>query len=288
MNAGTPLGDVDNYDFVPLLGLGAEYDLAEKIALYANVSQSYRPIIFTQAVPTGGTQFVPKDLKESEAWQYEVGFRGNPRPWLAWDVSGFLLDFDDQIGTVSVPGGSSVENIGRAIHYGAEIFSELDLIGLIDAGHAPIYPAPTGKEAATPPLYAGLSEHFGSLSLYVSTTLLHAEFVSGPQEGKTPRYAPDYLVRAGLIYRWRDRFKLAFLGTFVGDSFADDNNTAQRAIPAYTVWDLTAEAKIYKDIVSLIAGVNNVLDEDYYARITDTGIDPAYARNFYAGFSLKF
>lgn len=289
MNAGTPLADVENYNFVPLFGLGADYEVATKVDLYANVSQSYRPKIFTQAVPTGGTQFVPEDLKESMAWQYEVGFRGDPTRWLSWDVSGFLLDFDDQIGNVSLPGGlSTVANVGRALHYGMEIFSELDIIGLIDAIQRPAPVASIGKDASPSPSFSTLGERFGSLSFYASVTLLHAEFVSGPQEGKTPRYAPDYLLRTGLIHRWHDRFKLAFLGTFVGDSFADDNNTAQRAVPAYMVWDFSVEAKVYKDTVGVIAGINNVFDEDYYARITDTGIDPAYGRNFYAGISLKF
>ncbi len=40
--------------------------------------------------------------------------------------------------------------------------------------------------------------------------------------------------------------------------------------------------------MSVHAGINNLFSEDYYARVTDTGIDPGYARNFYAGFSLKF
>ena len=277
----------DNYDFVPLFGLGAEYEIAKKIDIYANVSQSYRPKIFTQAVPTGGNQDVPQDLEESKAWQYELGFRGN-LPWLSWDVSGFVLDFDDQIGTVALPGGrSTVGNVGRALHYGVEIFSELDLIGLIDSRtSAPA--APQSAKETNPIRVARLSEQFGSLSLYASATLLNAEFISGPQEGKTPRYAPDYLLRTGLIHRWRDRSKVAFLGTFVGDSFADDGNSAERRVPAYTVWDLTAEVKVYRDTVTVIAGINNVFDEDYYARITDTGIDPAYRRNFYAGFSVKF
>lgn len=287
--AGTPLGNDKNYDFVPLFGLGAEYEVAKDIDFYANVSQSYRPKIFTQAVPTGGTAVVPDDLEESKAWQYEIGFRGNPAPWVSWDVSGFVLDFDDQIGTVALPEGrSSVQNVGRALHYGAEVFSEIDLIGMIDAMRGPALSASAGKETSPAETRPGLVERLGSLSLYGNVTILEAEFVSGPLEGKTPRYAPDYLLRSGVIYRWRDRFKLAFLGTFVGDSFADDGNSPQRAVPAYMVWDLTAEAKIYKDIVSLNAGINNVFNEDYYGRITDTGIDPAYGRNFYAGFSLKF
>ncbi|MEO7318168.1 MAG: hypothetical protein ABIZ56_04180 [Chthoniobacteraceae bacterium] len=40
--------------------------------------------------------------------------------------------------------------------------------------------------------------------------------------------------------------------------------------------------------MSLHAGINDVFNEDYYSRITDTGIDPGYGRNYYVGFSLKF
>ena len=112
--AGTPLADDGFHDTVPLFGLGLSYEVAPKIDLYANVSQSYRPKIFTQAVPTGGTSLVPNDLKESSAVQYELGLRGTPQVWLTWDVSGFLLDFEDQIGTIALPGGrSTLANVGR-------------------------------------------------------------------------------------------------------------------------------------------------------------------------------
>ena len=95
-------------------------------------------------------------------------------------------------------------------------------------------------------------------------------------------------MNTGVIYNWRDRVKVAFLGTFVDDHFATDDEIATRFIPSYAVWDLTAEVKIYKDYVSLMAGVNNIFNEQYYARIRGDGIDPAYGRNFYAGFSLSF
>ena len=289
--AGTPLADEDNHEFVPLFGLGISYEVAPKIELYANVSQSYRPKIFTQAVPTGGTSFVPNDLQEASAWEYELGFRGDPKSWITWDVSGFLLDFDNQIGVVPLPGGntSTVANVGRAQHWGIEAALELDLVALLDELHGPPAPAPSAKDGkAVVTMQRTLADRFGSLSLYGNMLLLDAEFVSGPLRGNTPRYAPDYLVRTGTIYRWRDRVRVALLGTVVNDSFADDANTAQRHVPAYVVWDLTAEAKVYKDHVSVIAGINNLFDEDYYARITDAGIDPAYGRNFYTGIRLRF
>jgi Fe(3+) dicitrate transport protein len=287
VNADKPAGmlaDEDEHEVVPLFGLGIAYEIAPKMDLYSNVSQSYRPKIFTQAVPTGGTTLIPENLEESKAVQYEAGFRGTPRDWVSWDLSAFLLDFDDQIG---VDGRTNVlANVGRAKHYGVELAAELDLIGLFDRDAVVSAPA-LSKEAEPAPAVKSLGERFGSLSLYANATLLDAEFVRGPLDGKTPRFAPDHLVRAGVIYRLRDRCKLALLGTFVGDSFADDANTQERFVPAYTVWDLTAEVKIYKEI-SINAGINNLFDEDYYARIANTGIDPAAGRNYYGGFSVKF
>ena len=289
--ARTPLADHDESTFVALPGVGLNYELAPKVELYGNISQSYRPKIFSQAVPTGGTSVIPTDLQDSVAWQYEIGFRGQPKPWLNWDASLFRLDFDDQIGTLALAGGrSTVANVGRAIHQGAELAAELDIIGLADAmrGHAPA-PKPADGKTPPPPTVGSLGERYGSLSLYANAMLLDAKFVSGPQKGKTPRYAADYVARTGIIYRApQERFRVAFTGTMVGDSFGDDGNSAERYVPAHMVWDLTGEAKIYKDVLSVNAGINNVFNEDYYSRVTDAGIDPAWGRNYYIGFSLKF
>ena len=94
-----------------------------------------------------------------------------------------------------------------------------------------------------------------------------------------PQYAPEYIIRTGVNYRWRDRAKVSLLGTFVDDHFADDGNTVAFQVPAYMTWDLTAEVKVWKESISLMAGINNLFDEDYYARIVGNGIDPAYGRN---------
>ncbi|MCI0534352.1 MAG: TonB-dependent receptor [Verrucomicrobiales bacterium] len=269
--AGTLLGDKSQFDFVPLFGVGLDYELPRSVVAYGNVSQAYRPKIFTEAVPTGGTTFVNNDLDEGTSMQYEIGVRGQPTPWLNWDTSLFWLDFDNQIGSVAVPGGTSVENVGRAIHRGWEAALELELFGLSDALRG-----------------SANAEREHRLSLYGNVMLLDAEFVSGPRDGATPQYAPDHLFRAGAIYGWRDRGKIAVMGTFVDDHFADDANTASFLAPAYSVWDVTLEWKIYRENVSVLAGINNVFDEDYYARIRGDGIDPAYGRNFYAGLSFAF
>ncbi|MCL4178559.1 MAG: TonB-dependent receptor [Verrucomicrobia bacterium] len=269
--AGTPLGDESQYDLLPLFGVGLEYEFSPKIVGYGNLSQAYRPKIFTEAVPTGGTAVVNSDLEEGTSVQYEIGLRGQPVPWFYWDTSLFWLDLDNQIGSVAVPGGTSIENVGHAVHRGWEGTLELELLALARALR--------GEPEST-------ADH--RLSLYGNALLLDAEFTGGPREGLTPQYAPDYLFRAGAIYRWRDRGKLALTGTFVDDHYADDANSDNFFVPAYMVWDLTLDWKVYRDRVSILAGINNLFDEDYYARIRGDGIDPAYGRNFYAGFSLAF
>jgi len=74
----------------------------------------------------------------------------------------------------------------------------------------------------------------------------------------------------------------------VDDTFADANNTPERFIPSYTVWDLTGEVNFCHGHVGVFAGINNLFDENYYGEIRDEGIVPAYGRNYYAGLSLKF
>lgn len=295
--AGKPLQNETADNFVPLFGLGLQYDFTPKIAAYANVSQAYRPPVFTQAVPTGPNLVVAGNLQESFVWNYEVGFRGDPAPWITWDTSFWMIDNSDQIGTRTADNGNLtiIENAGRSFTYGWDLALQLDLVGVADAifnQTEEVAPAPSDaksfKAPVDVPARRSWVDTYGSFSVYNALTLMNGEFISGPNTGKTPQYTPDYLYRVGVIYNWRDIVKVAFMGNFVGSSFADDTNTASRFIPSYSLWDLTVEAKVYRDTVSVVGGVNNIFDSEYYARIRPDGIDPGSPRNWYAGLKVKF
>jgi Fe(3+) dicitrate transport protein len=262
----------DKLDTEPLFGLGAAYDLQPKVQLYGNVSQGYRTTVFTESLIPTPAATLDQDLDPLKSWSYEVGFRGNPEPWLTWDTSLFLVDLDNKFGGTVVAGGvTSLRNVGRTVNRGWDAAVQFDLVGALDNWR--------GTENAS---------SFGSFDLYGNVTLLDAEIRGGTFGGMTPQYAPDYLLRTGVIYRWQQRLKLAFLGTFVADHFATDDENPSRLVPAYMTWDLTLEWAVIPDRLRLLAGINNIFDEDYYARIRSDGIDPAYGRNFYAGASLEF
>ena len=245
---------------VLLGGLGAEYAVNENSAIYGNVSQSYRPATFTEAVPSDVLGDVPNDLEEGKSIEYELGFRSRMNECLTLDASLFLLSFTDQIGKI----GTTTANLGDSIHKGMDVSVTTDLLALM-----------------------GGSKDYGSLDWYVNGTLLDAEFTSGPTDGETPQYAPDYILRSGLTYAFEEKFKVSLGSTFLGQHFANDTNDAPFKIPSYMVWDLTAEYKVHEN-VRLVAGINNLFDESYFSRVRNDGIDPANGRNFYIGASFEF
>ncbi|MCM8811781.1 MAG: TonB-dependent receptor plug domain-containing protein [Candidatus Omnitrophica bacterium] len=267
--------NTSDFSAVPLGALGATFDLNAENQVYGNVSQGYRPVEYDDlANPTSSTQAPPSDLKESRTWTYEAGVRGVPTPWFQYDTSIFLIDYDNFIENRTL-GSGNVErsNSGRAIYKGWEAAAEADVIGFYDA-------------------LAG-TEHgqkVGRLGVFGNVSILDAEFVSGSNDGREPAYAPTYLLRFGANYRLGSRLKASLSSQFVDEHFWQDNNAAGTVgtdkVDSYKVWDAALEAKVYKETVSVIAGVNNIFNEDYYARVRTDGIDPASERTVYAG--VKF
>ncbi len=250
-------------DTVTLFALGGTWDLSASTLAYFNVAESYRPAIFTEAVPNSTTTIVAGDLAEGSAVQADIGIRGEPIAGLVFDASLFAMNFDDKVGGAGTA-ADPVRNIGEIEYRGIEAAVQVNLFA---------------ADAAS------------QLNLLLNATLLDAEITDDANPlrvGNAPQYAPDYLVRTGLIYQQGPQRKLALLGTYVDESFADDANSATRFIPSYQVWDLTAEWQIQQSQFTLLAGINNLFDEVYFSRVRNDGIDPAAGRNWYAGLRLTF
>jgi Fe(3+) dicitrate transport protein len=255
---------VTKTDYQPLVGLGASYELPRQQQVYANVSQSYRPTVFTQSI-VAAPGVTATDASPNIGWNYELGVRGRPLPWLTYDTSLFLVDLDNRFGVVD----DRLTSVGRSINYGWDASAQVDLIGVLAAR--------TGRD---------LNSSCGNLNLYGSLTLLEAGLHGGPYDGGTPMYAPTYLLRTGLIYGFR-KAKVSMLGTLMGKHNARDDSKSAYEIPSFATWDLTAEIPVHPR-VSVMAGINNLFDRKYFSRVTGQGVDPSYGRNVYAGLSFQF
>ncbi len=273
----SPLHNIEETYAVPLFGLGLEYALPWSAELYGNVSQGYKPPSFDDLAPSGNNTLPATDLEEGKTWTYEAGVRGRATPWATYDASAFLTDYENFFGTLSVGALTQRANVGDVQYDGVELSGEIDLCRFASDVR--------GVEHREHPL--------GTLSWYGSASFLNAEFEGGPLTGKEPAYAPNYVFKTGLVWRFLEgRGKVALIGTFVEDHYWADNNlagtTGLSAVPAYEVWDLTAEIPVYKDAVTVLAGIGNVTDETYFSRVRADGIEPALDRTYYAGARVRW
>lgn len=251
---------------VPLFGLGLGYEVTKKTELYANISQSYKPVAYQDFVPLGPGDTISRDLDPGDAYTIEAGYRGGVGKSVEFDASLFRTDYSNQFGRV----GTELQNVGRAVYQGLEFGGS---VGLLTA-----YYELSGAER---------SKEIGDFKINLNATFLDSAFVNGAQDGLTPQYAPKYLIRPGISYERPDSYRVALLATVQDNVFADDANSKERFIPSFEVFDLLTEI-ILADQARINFGVNNLSDEKYYSRIRGNGIDPAAPRNIYAGFTVMF
>lgn len=261
---------------VPLFGLGLSYEAGANHEIYANASQGYRPPKYDDLVnPTRGAAGQGGAPDESDVLNLELGLRGAPTSWFFYDTSLFFVDWDGFVETQVIGADEIRSNSGRARYYGWETSAEVNLTRLYDDRAGSAY-----------------ADRWGSFSLFGNVSFLNAEFVSGRHDGNTPAYAPDHMIKTGAVYRWQDRAKVSLTGVLLDDHFWQDSNTAGNVgtekVAAYAVWDLALEANVYRDNVSLLAGINNLFDEDYYSRVRGDGIEVTQERNYYVGARLSF
>ena len=263
--------DVDTTESELLFGLGGMYKLGDVSEIYANVSESYRPQRFDDLANPSSELAAENGPDISTAMNYEVGFRSSPMTGLLLDVSVFRIDFEDKIEQIQVNVSDVLRvNSGDSRHQGLEFNVEYDFLA----------------RSSSPSHLVG----------FINGSLLDAEItrsVTTSLVGNTPAFAPEYLFRTGLMYD-NDRLKAALTATLVDDQFWQDSNQPRgtgdaqidAVVPSYQVVDLSAEYRLNRSW-SLFGGINNLLDEDYYSRVRNDGIEPAAERTFYAGFRFE-
>jgi Fe(3+) dicitrate transport protein len=263
--------DIDQTNNELLYGLGAAYRISDTTELYANVSESYRPQRFDDlANPTAElTGANGPDI--SNAQNIEIGLRSMVIEGLNLDVSLFRIDFDDKVEQIQV---NIVDvqrvNTGNSRHQGIEFSAEYD--------------------------FFHQQNDTSSFIAFINGSLLDAEITESTTStliGNTPSFAPDYLLRAGIIYN-KDKLNVALTATLVAEQYWQDSNQPRGSgarqinaeIPSYEVLDLSGEYNINQSW-SLQAGINNLINEDYYSRVRSDGIEPAAERTVYLGFRYQ-
>lgn len=263
----------------PLAGIGAEYLTSSSTALYANISQAYRPILYASLTPFGSITRIDPALHSARGFNADLGWRGTLGNVLKLDLSGFYLRYGDRIGTRTVDdgaGGAFAEtaNIGNSVHRGFEGYLEFDPLQLV-----------------------GGSPSIGSLDLFTSFGYVDARYTSGQFSGNRVEQAPRLVDRAGVTYALHT-LAATLQRSHTSASFGDANNSVAATdnaeaglVPASTVFDLSADLPVGRGL-RFSFGVNNLTNTRYFTKRTGEypgpGILPGIQRSFYAGAGVTF
>ncbi|MEQ8625391.1 MAG: TonB-dependent receptor [Vicingaceae bacterium] len=266
-----------------LAGIGVSYKPAEQFELYANFSENYRSINFNDMRIDNPNYEVDPNLKDETGFSADLGIRGNKNNWFNYDISLFLLSYDNRIGNslVSVTNPNQVTrvvrlrtNISDSRSIGLESFVEINLL----------------------PLFGfHISDY--NFSIFSNFSLMDARYIDSKEsafDGNEVELVPQIIFKGGANISWK-KFKLSYQYSYTAEQYTDATNAdfASNAVygivPEYAVMDLSASYKFKKAFIE--SGVNNLMDNYYFTRRASgypgPGIIPSDPRNFYFTLGIK-
>lgn len=251
-------------------GIGFNHEFCDTDNIYGGV---YRGV----AVP-GPRSHIKSGIEEETTLSYELGWR-HQRDGFSIDVAGFYTDFSNLIARESIGGGTgSDRNAGDVDVLGAELAVSYDAAHNCDGYSLPVYFSATWTQAE---FKTALSEG-GEDGIW-----------DGAVVGSDLPYVPEWKLAAGVGLH-TEKWGANLDGTYVSSQYgtamnldAPVSSARQGKIDSAVVFDLSGYYKL-NDNVKLIAGVNNLLDEEYVVSRVPHGPRNARGRHLYAGFEVKF
>lgn len=207
-----------------LPGVGVTYSPFKNNTFFFGAHRGMAPPQISDAI-TGTGQVV--DLGPELNWTYELGVRGNLAPWLGYSVTGYQIDFSNQIISQSVAGGigATLTSAGETQHRGAEVAAQMDILDAVTGRN-------DDQDITLDFNYTWVAQadfRGNRNSSITGAALLPGESAIFNTSGNRLPYSPEHLISAGIGYADR-----AFsLGPFnarvetqcVSDQFSDDRNT---------------------------------------------------------------
>ncbi|MEJ0102580.1 MAG: TonB-dependent receptor [Bacteroidota bacterium] len=267
----------------PLFGASFSYRPEDNLEVYGGWSQAYRCMAFKDLIPASLYEKVDPGIKDAKGYNLELGTRGNWN-FLRWDITGFLLQYDNRFGTLSQTddNGNFIlyrTNIGNSLTKGLEIFIQANWM--------------LGNRA--------------SLSFFTSTALMDARYTGNASvksgnanvsvRGNRVESAPPVITRNGVTFKiWK--VSLSGLYSYTGKTYADALNTiippaatgATGLVPAYGILDINSSVRLTRNL-DFRLNINNVTNKQYFTKrptfYPGPGVWPSEGRSVNISFGIR-
>jgi Fe(3+) dicitrate transport protein len=281
-----------------LFGLGLEYKFAST-NVYANISQAYRPILFSDLTPPAVTDVIDPNLKDASGYNADLGYRGNINNYINFDIGLFYLQYNNRIGGVrqftnNDPSQGTFlyrTNLGTTVNKGIESFFNINITRFLNVDN----------KVGNVDFFASMSfidSRYTDFETFTTTgTPPNTVITSSNLDGKRVENAPRYIHNLGLSWG-KNNISTTLQYRLTGKIFTDANNTTTPSangvtgmLDKYNVFDFSSEYKFLENY-NIKAGINNVFDEAYATRRSTgypgPGILPGEGRTFYISVGAKF
>ena len=264
-----------------LFGLGLGYKPSKKIELYANFSQNYRSVTFSDISIINPAYRINPNISDERGFTTDFGLRGNLKKLLSFDANMFRIFYNDRIGFIQKKfndGSVKTErgNVGDAIIYGIESLIDLNI-----------------KEISK------IKNDNFAVNYFLNFSLIESEYIKSMTpgvEGKKVEFVPKVNLKTGVRIGYQNySFNIQY--SYLSEQFSDSSNAIGGnlsgvigLIPEYDVLDLSTAFSKGKFRFEL--GINNLLNRSYFTRratgYPGPGIIPSPNRNTYLTVQLKF
>lgn len=279
-NAGNPIANNTVFEVTSLprrfalFGLGVGYEWDKSLKSYANLSQNYRSVTFSDIRVVNPTFIIDSSISDERGFTADVGLRGQLSKLISYDVSLYSIAYRDRIGVVLNEKANRVrKNIGNAIIGGVESLVDFNLAHLFQP-----------------------EKRVWQWNIFANTALTTSQYTSSDEQnviGKRVEFIPFVNLKSGVNFGYKN-ILANFQITYLSEQFTDVQNSEATAdgdsrsgvvgkIDAYEIMDCSVSYS-YKGF-GIEAGINNVLDKSYFTRratgYPGPGIIPSDGRSFY-------
>ena len=282
---------------VLLAGIGFEYKLTHT-NFYANISQAYRPVLFSDITPPSTTDVIDSDLKDANGFNADFGYRGTISNFIEFDVSAFYIQYNNRIGTIrkfinNDPANTTYQfrtNLGKSINKGVEVFFDVNIFKACKVG----------KNAGNLNLFATMAFINATYADFATTTISgvapNVIIKQSNLKNNKVEYAPNQIHNIGLSYTLKG-FSCTMQTRISGEVYSDASNTAIPnatgtigKIDSYQVYDFSAEYK-FLNFYNVKCSVNNIFNTVYATRraggYPGPGLLPGEGRSMQIGIGVK-
>lgn len=263
-----------------LFGLGLSYDQSDNLQVYANISQNYRSVTFSDIRTVNPSFIIDPNIQDEKGFTADFGARGSWNDVFSYDIGGFSIIYDDRIGIILDDRANRLRtNIGKALILGAETFAEWNLAKTFQWDQKTIQ-----------------SRWFVNIAL---TTSEYLDSKQNNVDGREVEFIPALNLKTGFKFGYRN-LMMSLQYTYLSEQFTDaENSLVPEAgdarngligqIPDYSIMDLSFSYKLGRWQVE--TGVNNLLNERYFTRratgYPGPGIIPSDPRSYYFTLAVK-